>query len=184
MKTSQISEVLWLFMDNRQDPECKEKVLCMFMVEQGTYLSLRDPVDDFPIFQNSQGKQLKFKVIPMGVCLTSSRQLEHNVINRRTEQQRASHRSGGWMYKGIRRSCFLAHGWFPSIYPLTWQKEGEALGPVFIRSTIPWMGSLPKTPLLTPYSEERLWWQNLEGTKAAVLLRQPWSHLAQKRSKR
>lgn len=80
------------------------------MIEQGSYLSLRDPMDDFPIFQNSQGKQLKYKVIPLEVYLTSSRELEHNVINRRIEQQGASHRSGGWMFKGIRRTCFLVHG--------------------------------------------------------------------------
>lgn len=184
MKTSQISEVLWLFMDNRQDPECKEKVLCMFLVEQGTYLSLRDPVDDFPIFQNSQGKQLKFKVIPMGVCLFLLQTA--GTYCHQPEDWTAKSFSQIWRLdvQGY-QEILLPGSWMIPFYLLPYMAEGRGSSwACFIRSTIPWMGSLPKIHLLMPYSEEQLRWQNLEGTKAAVLLWQPWSHLAQKRNKR
>lgn len=35
----------------------------MYMVDQGPYFSLRDPIDNIPVFQNSRDKQLKFKVV-------------------------------------------------------------------------------------------------------------------------
>lgn len=83
------------------------------------------------------------------------------------------------------QEILLPGSWMIPFYLPPYMAEGRGSSwASFIRSTIPWMGSLPKTHLLKPYSEERLRWQNLEGTKEAVLLWQPWSHLAQKRSKR